>query len=148
LQRKAFDRRASLIGLSLVQARALVYVARHEGIRQAGLSDLLEVQPITLTRLLDRMESAGWIERRPDPDDRRVHRLHLSDKAWPILERIEELSAAMRAEMLGCLSDPEKQTVTDLLARIHAAMSERGKSALFAPTDNNKNKDTKNGSAE
>ena len=75
----------------------LGYLARHEGINQAGLADLLEIKPMTLVRQLDRMEEDGWIERRPDPADRRARRLVLTEKARPILARILDLSSAVRA---------------------------------------------------
>ena len=63
-------------------------IARNEGINQAGLADLLEIRPMTLVRQIDRMEEAGWIERRPDPADRRARRLYLTAKARPVLGRI------------------------------------------------------------
>ena len=64
------------LGLTRAQCRTLARIARHEGINQAGLADLLEVRPMTLVRQIDRMEDAGWIERRPDPADRRKIWVH------------------------------------------------------------------------
>ena len=123
LMRKNFDRRARQVGVSLVQGRAMVYLARHEGINQAGLADLLEVQPISLARLLDRMAASGWVERRADPDDRRAHRLYLSDKARPLLESIQSLAANTRAEALAGLSDDEEAALMRLLMRVHGNLS-------------------------
>jgi DNA-binding MarR family transcriptional regulator len=125
LLRKKFDRKARHIGVSLAQCRALVYLARHEGINQAGLADLLEIHPITLVRLIDRMEAAGWIERRADPADRRAHRLYLSEKAHPLLDRIHVLAAHTRGQALAGLADSERDNLVQLLARVHGNLSSR-----------------------
>lgn len=125
LLRRVFDQRARTVGLSLAQGRALIYLAHHEGINQAGLADLLEVQPISLARLLDRMEGTGWIERRADPNDRRAHRLYLTDKARPMLALIRDLSAQARAEALCDLSEGDKDVMMRLLTRVHDTLSSR-----------------------
>jgi DNA-binding MarR family transcriptional regulator len=131
LLRRVFDQRARTVGLSLAQGRALVYLAHHEGINQAGFAELLELQPISLARLLDRME--GWIERRPDPDDRRAYRLHLTDKARPMLALVRDLAAQSRAEALLDLSEAEKDVLMRLLTRVHDNLSEREPAGWAAP---------------
>ena len=83
LLRRNFNRR---VQLTQAQWRALAFLSLNEGINQAGLADLLEVRPITLARLIDRMEEAGWVERRPDPNDRRAVRLYLTAESGPLLE--------------------------------------------------------------
>jgi len=118
LLRKQFDQRAREVGLSLAQGRTLVYLALNQGINQAGLADILEVRPISLARLLDRMETAGWIERRPDPADRRVHRLHLADKAHPVLETVQALATELRSRAMVGLSDYERSQLMLLLRRV------------------------------
>ena len=66
--RKAFERRVSRHGLSSAQWRMLVAVTKcAEATTQARLADLLEIEPISVSRLVDRMEASGWVERRPDP---------------------------------------------------------------------------------
>ncbi len=125
LLRRIFDRQARQVGLSLAQCRALAYLARHEGINQAGLADLLEVQPISLARLLDRMGSAGWIERRPHPDDRRAHRLYLTAKARPLLGQLQVMSEQVRGEALAGFSVEERETIMRLLRRTHANLTSR-----------------------
>src|SRR6516162_8631240 len=96
---RRFNQRALLfLGLTRAQCKVLGYLARNEGIHQTGLADLLEIKPMTLVRQIDRMEEDGWIERRPDPGDRRAHRLVLTDKARPILARILALSTEVRTE--------------------------------------------------
>ena len=72
LLRKRFETRASGLGLSSAQWRLMVRVAKEEGISQARLAELLEIEPISVSRLVDRMEEGGWIERRSDAADRRV----------------------------------------------------------------------------
>src|SRR5688572_2340747 len=79
--RRNFDRRLQSLGLTQAQWRAIVHVKRMEGMSQVALADCLEAQPITVARLIDRMESAGWIERRSDPLDRRAVRLYLTTKS-------------------------------------------------------------------
>src|SRR6202158_5259542 len=91
---RRFNQRALLfLGLTRAQCRTLGYLARNEGINQAGLADLLEIRPMTLGRQSDRMQEAGCIERRPDPTDRRARRLFLTDKARPVLGRIWDVSS-------------------------------------------------------
>src|ERR1700692_1371610 len=89
---RRFDHNGRRLGLTRAQSRTPAYLARNEGINQAGLADLLEIKPMTLVRQIDRMEEDGWIERRPDPADRRARRLVLTEKARRILARILELS--------------------------------------------------------
>jgi DNA-binding MarR family transcriptional regulator len=75
LLRRNFNRRAQPLGLTQVQWRALARLARNEGMRQVDLAESLELQPMTVARLIDRMEAAGWVQRRPDPGDRRAVQL-------------------------------------------------------------------------
>ena len=81
LMRRYFDMRASAHGLSSAQWRLLVRVAKEPGIAQARLAELLEIEPISVSRLVDRMAGAGWIERRADPADRRVRLIFPTDMA-------------------------------------------------------------------
>jgi MarR family transcriptional regulator, transcriptional regulator for hemolysin len=122
---RRFSHNGRRLGLTRAQCRTLARIARHEGINQAGLADLLEVRPMTLVRQIDRMEDAGWIERRPDPADRRARRLFLTDKARPILGRIRAVANDTRDEALARLSAPEQAQLMALLTRVHATLSER-----------------------
>lgn len=100
LMRKRFDERARLIGATRPQWRTLAMLSRHEGIHQGGLADLLEIEPITLCRMIDRLEEAGKVERRRDPDDRRAWRIYLTDKAWPIIEQLRAIADDLMGEAL------------------------------------------------
>ena len=124
---RRFDQngRARRLGLTRAQCRTLGYLARNEGINQAGLADLLEIRPMTLVRQIDRMEEAGWIERRPDPADRRARRLYLTAKARPVLGRIWNVANETRDEALARLAPAEAEQLIDLLHRVHATLSER-----------------------
>lgn len=100
LMRRTFQQRLEGNSLTLAQARALIYVSRHEGVRQVELAELLEVQPITLARLLDQLTQARLVERRPDPADRRAYQIFLTPAAVPQLAAIEHVTKAIRAEAL------------------------------------------------
>ena len=101
LLRRNFNRRAQALGLSQAQWRALAYLARQQGVSQASLADRLEIQPITLVRLLDRLQAAGLVTRRPDPHDRRAFRLYLTDRAQPLLARMWSIAAQTREQALA-----------------------------------------------
>jgi DNA-binding MarR family transcriptional regulator len=81
LLRRNMDRRLQSLGLTQAQWRAIARLARSEGMTQAALAESLEIQPITLTRLVDRMEKAGWVERRTHPLDRRAVQLYLAPRS-------------------------------------------------------------------
>lgn len=111
--RRAFHQRLTdpLLQLTLAQARALVYVSRHEGVRQVELASLLEVQPITLARLIDHLAKNGLVERRADPADRRAYRIFLAGGARSQLTAIERIGGAVQAEALRGLSDMDVATL-------------------------------------
>lgn len=115
LLRRNFNRRAHALGLSQAQWRALAHISRDEGLKQGELAERLEIQPITLTRLIDRMQAAGWVERRQDPHDRRAARLYLTEKAQPVLAQIQRAAAAMLDEALGGLSAAERRQLVETL---------------------------------
>jgi DNA-binding MarR family transcriptional regulator len=111
LLRRTFEQRLQGSTLTLAQARALVYLARQEGCRQVELAELLEVQPITLARLIDQLAEAGLVERRVDPADRRAYRLFLTPAAAPQLAAIRQGAATVRAEALAGLDDSQVATL-------------------------------------
>jgi MarR family transcriptional regulator, transcriptional regulator for hemolysin len=121
---RRFNARAlCALGLTRAQCRLLGYLARNEGIHQAGLADLLEIRPMTLVRQVDRMEEEGWIERRPDPRDRRARRLVLTEKARPIIAGIAGLSNEVRREAFAGLAAEEGDDLIDLLGRVRANLA-------------------------
>lgn len=94
------DQKASQFGMTRAQWAVLSKLERSEGLKQSELAELLDVQPITLTRLIDRLCDNGLIERRADADDRRAKRLYLTKAAKPILEHLHELRAEITDESL------------------------------------------------
>ena len=90
LLRRNFNRCVQDLGLTQSQWQAIAHIARKEGMKQSELADILEVQPISVARLIDRMEAAGWVVRRPDPVDRRAINLYLTDKCDPILNKMKK----------------------------------------------------------
>jgi DNA-binding MarR family transcriptional regulator len=118
LLRRNFDRRVQPLGLTQAQWQALAYLKLEEGMRQAVLADRLEVQPISLARLIDRMEAAGLVERRPDPEDRRAVRLYVTAKARPLLDEMSALGAETLEQALCGLSETEERALIDSLCHI------------------------------
>jgi len=94
------DQRARQFGISRAQWAVLIRIERTEGLKQSELAELLDLQPISLTRLLDRLADNGLIERRADPNDRRANRLYLKPAAKPLLGRLTELGADMMETVL------------------------------------------------
>lgn len=123
LMRRAYRQRQQRSALTVAQARTLVHVARREGVRQVDLAETLEVQPITLARLIDQLARAGLVERRSDPTDRRAYRVHLTRAAVPHLSAIEEVAASIRADALRGLDAREATLVIDALQKIHANLA-------------------------
>jgi MarR family transcriptional regulator, transcriptional regulator for hemolysin len=122
---KRFDQRARALGLTRAQCHVLSRLALHEGINQAGLADLLELEPISLARCLDRMEQAGWVERRPDPADRRARLLYMTSKARPLFDRILEVAYEVRMEALAGLDEDERDRLLDMLHHVRTNLIDR-----------------------
>jgi DNA-binding MarR family transcriptional regulator len=116
--RRAFDRRASALGVTRAQWRALARLSRQDGMRQVELAEALDIEPITLCRMVDRLEEAGLVERRADEKDRRAWRLHLTTAAGPIIERLKALADAFLADALEGVSEAEQAAVRNILARV------------------------------
>src|SRR5450830_654917 len=94
------DQRARRFGISRAQWGVLVRLNRSEGLKQSELAEILDLQPISLTRLLDRLAENGLIERRADPNDRRANRLFLTPAAHPLLEQLTEIGKDMMTTVL------------------------------------------------
>jgi|SRR5580698_1802225 MarR family transcriptional regulator for hemolysin len=109
------DYKARQFGMTRAQWVVLARLDRFEGLKQSELAEMLDLQPITLTRLLDRLCNNGLIERRPDPNDRRAKRLFLTDTARPLLERLGELGEDM---MTTALAGVERDTVAQIVAQL------------------------------
>ena len=125
LMRRAFDERARDLGMTRPQWQVLSLLSRHEGINQGGLADRLEVEPITLCRMIDRLQEAGLVERRRDPADRRAWRLFLSDKAYALLDQLRPVSDDMMELVLEGLSEDERSNLVAALDRMRQNLSRK-----------------------
>ena len=124
LLRKRFEQHARGSGLTRSQWQVLAYLAQNEGINQCGLADLLDVEPITLARLIDKLESLGYIERHPDPSDRRAWLLHLTPSARPKLIQLKKLGDITRAEAQTGLSESERSALLKTLQILKTNLTE------------------------
>jgi MarR family transcriptional regulator for hemolysin len=111
LMRKRFETRASGLGLSSAQWRLMVRVAKEAGISQARLAELLEIEPISVSRLVDRMEEGGWIERRPDATDRRVRMIFPTAKASAAYAEVKGLAGEVYEESLVGVSLEDRRVL-------------------------------------
>jgi MarR family transcriptional regulator for hemolysin len=115
LLRTYADYKAAQLGITRAQWAVLVRVERFEGLNQSELAEGLDLQPITLTRLVDKLSDSGLIERRPDPTDRRAKRLFLTPAARPLLERLGELG---EETMGNTLAGVDAASVKDMIAKL------------------------------
>jgi len=118
LMRLRFDQRARAFGMTRAQCVTLMKLDCRPGMSQAELATLLEVEPITVARMIDRLEASGMVERRPDPSDRRMHRLHLRDAAAPVLAVINEYRAAAVTLLKDGIPAADWETAVRVLLQI------------------------------
>ncbi len=123
------DHKASQFGVTYAQWVVLARLDRFEGLKQSELAEMLDLQPITLTRLLDRLCDSGLIERRADPNDRRAKRLYLTPAAGPIIERLGELGEELMATALAGVERESRRK------NGRAACDREGKPAPGDPTE-------------
>jgi len=113
-----FDARARSRGITRAQWRVLIMLSRIDGCTQSELAERLYVERITLCRMVDRLAEAGFVERRADPSDRRVWRLHLTERAMPLVGELEAIAHEMEENMLAPLSAEQRLVLTDLLISV------------------------------
>jgi DNA-binding MarR family transcriptional regulator len=115
--RKAFDRLAVGMGVTRAQWKVLFRLTRTPGLRQVELADMLELEPITLCRIVDRLEEAGLVERSRDPEDRRAWRLHVTAKAQPLIEKLKGVGAKLVEQAFAGIDPKDIETTRKVLAR-------------------------------
>ena len=120
LMRRRFDERAREVGATRAQWRTLTTLSRNEGLNQGALADLLEVEPITLCRMIDRLEESGLVERRRDPADRRAWQLFLTDKSKPILDDLRAMAESLFDQVLHGIDESERAALGKSLQRMRA----------------------------
>ncbi|HUB96912.1 MAG TPA: MarR family transcriptional regulator [Stellaceae bacterium] len=138
LMTRRFEQRARRLSLTRAQCHVLVILARHEGVNQARLAEFLDLEPISLARVLDRMEQAGWVERRSDPADRRARLLYMTEKAKPVFDSILEVGAEVRADALAGLGHDDRERLLELLQQVRDNLAEKSgaERALIAAGEN------------
>jgi len=120
LMRTLADQRARALSMTRAQWSVLARLQRSEGVKQSELAVLLDIQPITLARLVDKLSSLGLVERRDDPRDRRANRLYLTEKAAPVLERLNTLGETLIGHTLEGFDSGEIAGLGKSMERIRA----------------------------
>ena len=120
LFRKHFDRRAIRFDLTRAQWRALKSIRRREGLSQTELAEFLEMEPIAVGRVIDRLVAAAFVERRADPNDRRRWRLHLTARAHEVTDDMEVLASELRHEALAGVTQTDFEAFERVLAKIRS----------------------------
>ena len=120
LVRLSFDKRARQIGVTRPQWQVLSVLARNEGINQCSLADLLEVEAVTAGRMIDRMQDAQLVERRPDPADRRAWRLFLTERGAELVDTLRPLALETYEIALAGIDESERQHLQALLEKMRA----------------------------
>ena len=116
--RKAFDRLAVGLGVTRAQWKVLFKLTRRPGLRQVELADLLDLEPITLCRIVDRLDEAGLVERSRDPDDRRAWRLNVTQKAQPLIEKLQAVGAELVGQAFAGIDPNDIETTRRVLAQV------------------------------
>ena len=137
LIKRRFDRRARQTGLPITrrQAAVILYIARNEGVSQSEVANWLDMEPIALVRMLDKLHEEGLVERRAHPTDRRVRTLWLTPAARPVIERILLINQAIREEAFAGMPAQARDTVIDILDGIkdNLALREQADDRPAAP---------------
>lgn len=123
LLRRAFDERVRATGATSPQARLLLTLSRNPDQNQAWYADRLEIEPITLCRMVDRMEESGLVERQQDPTDRRARRLHLTSRSRSEIDGIERALDGLSETMLRGFDEQEEAQLAAMLKRIAENLS-------------------------
>lgn len=123
LMRRRFDARAREIGLTRAQWRVLTQLRRREGINQTALAEIMEIEPISLGRHIDRLVEKNFVERRPDPRDRRAWRLYLKPDVQPLLDKLRAISNSNRKEVLQGIPLEESEALIDTLLKIKSNLT-------------------------
>lgn len=133
LLRKRFEGKGRAYGLSAAQWRLMVRLVKEEGVAQARLAELLEIEPISVSRLLDRMEEGGWIERRQDASDRRVRVIFPTEKSREAFAAIKSVAGEVYELALDGLNETERQTLLKALNTIISNLSDDDTHAAGQP---------------
>lgn len=124
LIRRAFNRRAVSLGATRAQWRVLARLSRAgDAVRQVDLAEALDVEPITLCRMIDRLEESGLVERRKDEEDRRAWRIHLTEKSRPIIDELHALGDLFHQDIVAGIPEADQKAALDILERVRSNIS-------------------------
>lgn len=123
LMRTVFDRRVRTLGLTRPQWLALVRLKRRPGVSQSELADMMEIEKAPAGRIVDRMQEKRWIERRPDPGDRRINRIYLTDRGERVHAAIWPISTSTVTDALTDLDAADRENLTELLSRVKVTLA-------------------------
>jgi MarR family transcriptional regulator for hemolysin len=129
------DQRAREFGMTRAQWSVLARVQRNEGLKQSDLASQIDIAPITLARIIDRLSATGLVERRHDPEDRRANRLYLTPAALPVLENLAATGEGVMREALAGLDDAAIQALSQQLLNIKTNLK-AGQKLLVLPIEN------------
>lgn len=124
LLRTVFERRVRDAGITRAQWVVIARLNRRPGLSQSEVADILEIEKASAGRLIDRMEAKGWLERRPDPKDRRVNRLHLTEEAKRLHDLIWPIAEGTVSEALSDLTSTQQQQLCDLMLRVKSRLQD------------------------
>ena len=136
LARREFERRARGLKLTRAQWLFLYHLARQPGCTQSELAELLQQERITISRQADRLERAGWIERRDHASDRRAYHLYLKPKAERMARQLDRLARRLREDYLAGLPTGRRQALIDDLLHIKTNLLRMDQRAKFRPDEN------------
>jgi DNA-binding MarR family transcriptional regulator len=125
LLRRSFDERARAMGVTRPQWRVLALLKRFDGSTQVTIADMLEVEPITLGRMIDRLQDAELVERRADPKDRRAWKLHLTAKGLAKIKELQPTASAMFIDALQGISEAKQTELEDMLNIIRSNLTRK-----------------------
>ena len=124
--RKAFDRLAVGLGVTRAQWKVLFKLTRTPGLRQVELADMLDLEPITLCRIVDRLEEAGLVERTRDPEDRRAWRLHVTANAQPLIAKLQAIGAELVEQAFAGIDRKDIEITRKVLSQARENASRSG----------------------
>ena len=130
--RLEFDRRAAPLGVTRAQWKALAWIGRQPGLRQVELAEHCEIEPITLCRIIDRLEDAGLVERRRDPADRRAWSLHLTGKGEPLVKQLRAIAERMTEEAFGGMDEQRIEALRATLAEVRSNLDGMARGRMTA----------------
>jgi len=132
LIRRRFEKKALKLGLTQAQWAALSHLMHHEGINQATLAEMMDIEPITLVGLLDRLERGGWVERRHDPADRRARLLYLTKRAHRIIGSVELIKTQVGKEAFAGVPARDQKQIINILQRVRENLDTVGREEISA----------------